>query len=324
MQDIIFLNPVLKHTIWGGTNLRTEYGYQEPGDDLGECWGISAHPSGDCIVKNGELQGKKLSEVWLEYPGLFGKSQEETRENVFPLLVKIIDAKADLSIQVHPDDTYADVHENHSLGKTECWYILHCKENAELVIGHNARTKEELRSMILEQKWNQFIRKVPVKQGDFIQIDPGCVHAIKGGITLLETQQSSDITYRVYDYDRLSQGKPRELHITQSLDVITVPAKDVSGSVIHTGEGILNQLHQLYQCKYYTVEKLVVIGKGQTVEVCKNSPYYLGTVVEGKGEINGYPVQKGDHFILTKLVSDISCKGEMDLIFSHETDTMDL
>ena len=156
-----------------------------------------------------------------KHPEVFGKVDSDR----FPLLIKIIDAKDDLSIQVHPDDDYAKVHENGSLGKTECWYILDCKKNATIVIGHNSRTKEELSRMIHEGKWSEFIREIPIKKGDFLQIDPGTVHAIKGGTLILETQQNSDITYRVYDYGRLSNGKPRELHIDKSIDVITVPAK---------------------------------------------------------------------------------------------------
>ena len=120
----------------------------------------------------------------------------------FPLLIKIIDAKSDLSIQVHPDNAYAKEHENGSLGKTECWYILDSEPGTQIVIGHHAKDKEELMQMVEEKRWKDLIREVPVKKGDFYQIDPGCVHAIKGGTVILETQQSSDITYRVYDYDR--------------------------------------------------------------------------------------------------------------------------
>ena len=189
-KDIIFLNPVCTHNIWGGTRLNREFGYPIEGDDIGECWGISAHPSGDGTVRNGAFQGMKLSELWEKHPELFGDAGMDR----FPLLVKIIDAKDDLSIQVHPDDAYAKVHENGSLGKTECWFILDCKENATLVAGHNAKTKEELEQMIHEGRWKEFIREIPIKPGDFIQIDPGTVHAIKGGTLLLETQQSSDIT----------------------------------------------------------------------------------------------------------------------------------
>ena len=157
-KDIIFLNPVCTHNIWGGTRLNREFGYPIEGDDIGECWGISAHPSGDGTVASGAYKGMKLSELWEKHPGLFG----DTGMDRFPLLVKIIDAKDDLSIQVHPDDAYAKVHENGSLGKTECWFILDCKENATLVVGHNAKTREELEQMIQEGKWKEFIGEIPI------------------------------------------------------------------------------------------------------------------------------------------------------------------
>ncbi len=135
-KDIIFLTPVCTHNIWGGTRLNREFGYPIEGDDIGECWGISAHPNGDGTVASGAYKGMKLSELWEKHPELFG----DTGMDRFPLLIKIIDAKDDLSIQVHPDDAYAKVHENGSLGKTECWFILDCKENATLVVGHNAKS----------------------------------------------------------------------------------------------------------------------------------------------------------------------------------------
>ena len=156
---------------------------------------------------------------------------------------------------MHPDDTYAGANENGSFGKTECWYILDAPEGATLVIGHNAKDKAELTDMIQNGRWEDFLREVPVKKGDFIQIDPGTVHAIKGGIEILETQQNSDITYRVYDYNRLTDGKPRELHIEKSLDVITVPAKSVKDSVISVAQGEKNAMNLLMSCGYYRVWK---------------------------------------------------------------------
>ena len=140
MKNIIFLAPVFKTMIWGGNKLATEFGYSIPSDNTGECWAISAHKNGDCEIKNGEYSGKTLSWLWDNHRELFGNVVGE----VFPLLIKIIDAKTDLSIQVHPDDTYAKTYENGSLGKTECWYILDCNENADLIIGHNGKDKEEL------------------------------------------------------------------------------------------------------------------------------------------------------------------------------------
>ncbi|MDE7297629.1 MAG: mannose-6-phosphate isomerase, partial [Lachnospiraceae bacterium] len=134
MREVIFLEPVFKEMIWGGTRLREDFQYEIPGDHTGECWAVSAHPNGDCTVKSGRFQGESLSRLWKEHRELFGGEEGE----VFPLLVKIIDAKADLSIQVHPDDAYAKEHENGSLGKTECWYILDCDPDAKIVIGHHA------------------------------------------------------------------------------------------------------------------------------------------------------------------------------------------
>lgn len=307
-KDIIFLTPVCTHNIWGGTRLNREFGYPIEGDDIGECWGISAHPNGDGTVASGAYQGMKLSELWEKHPELFGN----TGMDRFPLLIKIIDAKDDLSIQVHPDDAYAKVHENGSLGKTECWFILDCKENATLVVGHNAKTKEELEQMIHEGKWKEFIREIPIKPGDFIQIDPGTVHAIKGGTLLLETQQSSDITYRVYDYDRKWNGKLRELHVKQSLDVIKTPfqpAKD-QRSITHT-EGA--DLEHLETCPYYTVEKYDIHG---TWDHVFEAGFVNASVIEGEGSINGRKIKKGDHFIIPADFGTCSFEGNLSLICS--------
>lgn len=307
--EILFLDPVCTHNIWGGTRLREDFHYPVEGNDLGECWGISAHPNGDGTLKDCRFRGMKLSELWEKHPEIFGNVDSDR----FPLLVKIIDAKDDLSIQVHPNDDYAKVHENGSLGKTECWYILDCKENATIVIGHNAKTKEELTEMIHEGRWSDFIREIPIKKGDFLQIDPGTVHAIKGGTLILETQQNSDITYRVYDYDRLSNGKPRELHIDKSIDVITVPAKSVSDSVKSAADLPVNTLNELYACKYYHIYKLEVSGK-MTFE--QKTQFMNMTVTEGDGIINGQLVKKGDHFILPNGFGTVELQGEMQIIAS--------
>jgi mannose-6-phosphate isomerase class I len=308
-EEILFLTPVFTHAIWGGTRLRDEFGYQVKGDDIGECWGIAAHEKGDCIVERGAYKGKKLSELWRESPELFGNMAQER----FPLLTKIIDAKEDLSIQVHPGDAYAREHENGSSGKTECWYILDCREDATIVVGHNAKNREELQDMIRGGRWSDFIREVPIKRGSFIQIDPGTVHAIKGGTMLLETQQNSDITYRVYDYDRLSDGKPRELHVEQSLDVITVPAKKTEGSVIDTTGVPQNQWNALIACDFYRVWKLNLNGD---MKFRQELPFMLMSIVNGNGMVNGIPVQKGSHMILPSGFGEVTLSGSMEIIAS--------
>lgn len=308
-DKIIFLNPVCTHNIWGGDRLWNEFHYLVSHKHTGECWGISANPGGDGMVQNGSYRGMKLSELWQEHPELFGNIGGDR----FPLLTKIIDAKENLSIQVHPDDAYAGEHENGSLGKTECWYVLDCPENARLVIGHNARSKEELREMIDRGSWNELIREVPVKKGDFIQIDPGTVHAIEAGFLILETQQNSDITYRVYDYDRLSDGRPRELHIDKSIDVIQTPAKSVEDSIISTNGLPLNRLNLLYSGQYYRVFKMRVEGNA---EFEQQYPFLLLSVCEGKGYINGIPLEMGEHLILPYAFGKVELEGDLMLIAS--------
>ena len=308
-RPILFLNPVFKEMIWGGNQLAEKFGYEIPSDKTGECWAVSAHPNGDCTVREGEYAGKKLSELFKEEPELFGNLSLDR----FPLLIKIIDAKADLSIQVHPDDAYAKVHENGSLGKTECWYILDCPEDATLVVGHNAGSREELKEMIDQKRWSELIREVPVKKGDFIQINPGTVHAIKGGLMILETQQNSDITYRVYDYDRLSNGKPRELHVQQSIDVITVPAPSAEDSVSHAADLPANTMNELIACDYYKVYKLTVT---EPVSFEQEHPFLIMSVIEGEGLVNGQMIRKGDHFILPSGFGKVDLQGDMTLIAS--------
>ena len=309
MKSILFLEPVFKQMIWGGRQLADQFGYEIPGGNTGECWAVSAHPNGDCVVREGAYQGKTLSQLWKEEPGLFGNSDLDR----FPLLVKIIDAKDDLSIQVHPDDAYAGENENGSLGKTECWYILDCPEGASLVVGHNAGSRQELREMIEQERWEELIREIPVKKGDFIQINPGTVHAIKGGLMILETQQNSDITYRVYDYGRLTDGKPRQLHVKQSIDVITVPAPSAADSVKSALALPENTMNELISCDYYTVWKLDVAG---VMSFEQTHPFLIMSVIEGEGSVDGRRICKGDHFILPQGYGTAELRGEMTLIAS--------
>lgn len=308
-RELLFLDPVCTHNIWGGSKLREVFGYPVEGNDLGECWGISAHPEGDGTVRSGAYQGCKLSQMWEKHPELFGNLGYDR----YPLLTKIIDAQDDLSIQVHPDDAYAKEHENGSLGKTECWYIMDCKENATLVIGHNAKSKEELEEMVYGGKWQELIREIPIRKGDFIQIDPGTVHAIKADTLILETQQNSAITYRLYDYGRLQNGKSRELHIDKSLDVITVPAKSAEDSVKSLSVLPENQLNQIYTCEKYTIFKLDING---STSFEQRYPFLAASVLEGEGTVDGQKVHRGDHFIIPSGYGTVDMQGKMSLILS--------
>src|SRR5699024_10223283 len=196
--------------------------YDIPSKHTGEAWVISAHPNGPIVIENGILAGKTLAEAWNSHGELFNKKQED-----YPLLVKVLDANDNLSVQVHPDDRFAREVEKQPYGKTECWYVLSAEPDAELVLGHHAKTREELEKMMDHEERDQLLNKVKVKAGDFFYVPSGTIHAIGEGVVILETQQSSDITYRVYDYDRTdAEGRKRELHLEKAKQVSTVPHQE--------------------------------------------------------------------------------------------------
>lgn len=308
-MELLFMEPVFKEAIWGGKKLREEFDYSIPSDTTGECWAISGHKNGEGKICGGTYDGMLLSQLWKEKPELFGNYPGSQ----FPLLIKIIDAREDLSIQVHPDDAYANVHEHGSLGKTECWYILDCEPGTEIVIGHHARDKKEMEEMILQHRWSEFIRRIPVKKGMFFQIDPGCLHAIKGGTLILETQQSSDVTYRVYDYDRLSDGKPRPLHVEQSIAVIRAPFEESSCKVV--SEECEGAVHTHFiTCRYYSVDKYEIQGEF----VHDFSSYFTNvSVIDGEGSIDGISVKKGNHFIIPHGYGECRIEGNLTIICSN-------
>lgn len=315
MRELLFLEPVFKEAIWGGSLLQERYGYQIPSSHTGECWAISAHPKGDAAIASGTFQGKTLGWLWENHREWFTPKGQEPDPGEFPLLVKIIDAREDLSIQVHPDDAYAAAHENGALGKMECWYVLDCLPGTTIVIGHHARTRAELEEMIHDNRWKELIREIPVHKGDFFQINPGCVHAIKGGTLILETQQSSDITYRLYDYGRLSDGRPRPLHIRQSLDVIQVPFQENQ----EAKPRILRKDSQgsstlLTACSRFTVEKLEIHGCWE-----ENFPgsFTNISVLGGQGSLNGVALSLGQHLIVPADYGPCRFQGELFLICSQ-------
>lgn len=314
LTEPLFLQPVFHERIWGGKALKERFNYDIPFELTGECWGISGHPNGQSVVKNGKYAGKTLSELWETNRELFGNF----KGNIFPLLVKILDCNADLSVQVHPDDEYAKIHENGELGKTECWYIIDCKKDAEIIYGHTAKTKEELLEQIEKGNWHQLLRRVPIKPGDFFYVPSGTIHALCEGTLVLETMQSSDTTYRVYDYDRVDKdGNKRELHIDKSIDVTTVPHVDpkLEISVVEK-QGA--KITTFIQGKYFSVYKWEVNGRFESIH---DQPFLLFSVIEGEGnlEVDGknYKIKIGDHFILPTGVEKFSLSGNMEIIMSH-------
>ena len=312
-MEPLFLKGVLQEKIWGGTKLRDEFGYDLPSETTGEHWSISAHPNGPATVKNGEHAGKTLTELWASHRDLFGHQEGE----VFPLLTKIIDAQNDLSVQVHPNDEYGLANEG-ELGKTECWYVLAADEGAEIVFGHNAETKEEFHEMIADGQWDKLLRSIQVKPGDFFYVPSGTVHAIGSGVTILETQQSSDTTYRLYDYDRKDDvGNFRDLHINQSIAVSMIPHVDPQPEMTVTKVDN-SELKKLVSNDFFTVYEWIIKN---SIAMEREGLYTLVSIVDGKGsiEVDGtsYPLEKGDHFLLPNEVDNWTFTGDLHIIASH-------
>ena len=310
----IFLTPVLQDKIWGGKKLQTEFGFDLPSDTVGEAWVISTHPHGESTVSSPEqYAGMGLNDLYHQHPELFGVDEPDT----FPLLTKILDAKEDLSVQVHPDDEYGQEHEG-ELGKTECWFVISADEDATIIYGHNARTEEEFRRLVEAGEWSELLREVPVKAGDFFYVPHGTIHAIKGGITILETQQNSDTTYRVYDYNRTDKdGNTRELHLEDSIAVSNIPHIDPAIQQQEDMVGMSAITHYLTN-EYFSVYRWQI--RDQLV-VDLTGDYTLVTVLDGQGMIEidreSYPIEKAQSFIIPHGVSSVTLSGDLDMIVSN-------
>jgi len=312
-KEPLFFNPIFKERIWGGSNL-TSFNYEIPSNTTGECWAFSAHPNGQCVVKNGRYKGLTLGDLWENHKHLFGNIEGDR----FPLLTKILDAKQDLSVQVHPNDHYANKYENGELGKTECWYVVDCEDDAEIIYGHHANSKADLTNMIQNDQWDQLLRRVKIKPGDFFFVPSGTIHAIGAGTIILETQQNSDTTYRVFDFNRKdAEGNLRELHIQKSIEVTETPSShtDVSPFTERIDDA---EVTTFVECPYFTVQKWSVNGQ---VTFTQQKPFMLVSVIEGEGNLiydeTAYPLKKGDHFLLPCEFGEYVLKGQADLIASY-------
>ena len=218
------LQPAGKDYLWGGNRLHTLFGKQLPLHPLAETWDCSTHPDGCSIVASGIDKGKTLAEVLQQHPEFLGTKTSATGD--LPVLIKLIDAAKDLSVQVHPDDAYAQQYEHEPNGKTEMWYILEAEPGASLIYGFSKPMQpEQLDTCLKENTILSYLQKIPVKKGDVFLIPAGTVHAIGAGIVLAEIQQRSNLTYRLYDYNRTdATGKKRPLHVEKAKAVIQFSA----------------------------------------------------------------------------------------------------
>ena len=269
--ETIKLTPACKDYLWGGEKLRQDYGIQSQLHPLAEAWVLSCHPDGPSVVATGPLAGKTLPEYIQEKgPGCLGADCEKFTD--FPILAKFIDAKGDLSIQVHLSNEYALAHE-HQFGKTEMWYVLDCEPGATLYYGFQHQiSREEFQQRIQDNTLTEVLNAVPVEKGDLFFIPAGTLHAIRKGIVVAEIQQNSNVTYRIYDYGRVgADGKPRQLHIQQALEVTqrTPPQPDPD---FHG---------HLAQCPYFTVD----VMEGRFTLDCGPESFVSVLVLEGTGAL---------------------------------------
>mgnify|MGYP000907221799 FL=1 len=253
----------LKDYIWGGQKLKEEYGKETDLDIVAESWELSCHKDGMSVIANGEAKGKTLA-AWLaqQTEGVLGEKVRGM--DYFPLLVKLIDAKGDLSVQVHPDDAYAERVEGER-GKTELWYVVDCEPGATLIHGLKKRiSKEEFARHIADGTLLSVCNRVPVHKGDVFFIPAGTLHAIGKGILICEIQQSSNTTYRVYDYGRLGRdGKPRELQVKKALEVVKCePPQKLSDALADTSLYQGKSIRLLAACDKFSAYEIHLAGKG--------------------------------------------------------------
>lgn len=252
------LKGVVKDYIWGGTRLKEDFAKESDGT-IAESWECSTHPDGQSIVASGKHIGKTLEEVLSIHPEFIGTHPKMS--DGLPILVKFIDAKSKLSIQVHPDDEYAFKNENGQKGKCEMWYVVEAAPHAELIYGfiHNM-SREKVLNSLKEGSFEHFLQKTPVKKGDVFYVPAGQVHAICSGCLVAEVQQSSNLTYRLYDYNRIdSNGKMRELHVEKALDVANLKSSIAPRQPMKTirfRNGIM--IETLCHNQYFQVEKLTL------------------------------------------------------------------
>lgn len=281
-MEILKLTPTGKDYLWGGTRLREEYGKKVNLTPLAETWECSVHPDGPSYVVNGEFKGVTLTEILQQHPEYLGT---KVKDGELPVLVKFIDAKKDLSVQVHPGDKYAQEHE-HQNGKTEMWYVIDADEGATLIYGFRHKVTENILKRAIETgTLNKHLQKVPVHKGDVFYVPSGTVHGIGAGILIVEIQESSNVTYRVYDYDRIDKtGKKRKLHFDKAIRVMNMdiaPDPEQKPRMVKYYVGCSREL--LCRCKYFETERIQVT-KGFSFSVMDES-FQVLMCLNGNGQI---------------------------------------
>ncbi len=316
----IFMDPAYKHYLWGGDRLNPVMGKKSPYPKTGESWELSTHKDGQSIARNGELIGKSLTEI-VEHWGAacigsrFANMPTESIGKDFPILIKFIDAKQNLSIQVHPNDEYSLAHENQQ-GKTEMWYILDAEPGCGLYYGFNRDlTREEFEAKTADGTITDAMNFCPCKVGDVFFIPAGTIHAICEGILVAEIQQNSNITYRVFDYNRVDDnGNKRELHTKKAADVTCLEAIDPRNNSIDENQAVAT----LAACEYFTVKRANL--SGSITLTADADSFHALLITEGSPVIkcgrDSYPCQKGDCVFIPAGMGSYDVEGAGQLLIA--------
>ena len=317
-MEMVKLTPAVADNIWGGTRLIEEYGIKTDKNPAAEAWVLSCHPAGPSTIQNGAYEGKTLQEIYLEDKSICGKKGENYE--FFPLLIKFIDAKQNLSIQVHPDDEYAMRVEG-EYGKTEAWYILDCDDDAELILGFNREVSvEEFKEAAKSDAMMDICNKIKVKKGDLFFIESGTMHAICKGILLAEVQQNSNTTYRIYDYGRLgNDGKPRELHVDKAADVTKLCPPVIADSSERKTEIFDNAKRaELTRCELFAMFKLDVDGSYTAKADDESFVSLLCLEGEGKVSCGGTTLSfvKGESIFIPASSGEFTIEGKLEILES--------
>ncbi|MFP5438518.1 MAG: type I phosphomannose isomerase catalytic subunit [Bacteroidia bacterium] len=310
----LIFTPILQDRIWGGTKLRDDLGKEIPTPTTGESWELSAVPGNVSVVKNGAFAGKSLADLLEQYPNeVLGTAVHARFGKQFPLLFKFLDAREDLSIQVHPNDALAKERHN-SFGKTEMWYVMQADEGSRIIVGFNHKSSpEEYLEKLESKQLIDILNQVPAKKGDVYFLETGTIHAIGGGIVIAEIQQTSDITYRIYDWDRVdANGNGRELHVELALDAMNYDLTDTEK--IYAKEE--NTSNNMVDCPYFTTNYVPLNGSAEitrtgetfTVYICTEGEYSL-TVA---GEAHAF--KKGDTVLVPAAVKEFALNGNATLL----------
>jgi mannose-6-phosphate isomerase len=296
--------------IWGGRDLEA-FRDNMPEGEIGETWDIACHPNGTGIVENGSLKGTRFDDLIKKYGHkLIG---EKVTLEKFPLLIKLINSKEKLSVQVHPGDEYAAKHEG-DYGKTEAWYVMDAKPGACLIVGTKNCSKEQFEEAIKKNDVESYLNKIKVKKGDCFLINSGLVHAICEGVIIAEIQQNSDVTYRVYDY-----GRPREIHVEKALDVINfnLQCENLSQKEEIKHEGYNQSL--LCKNEYFGIEKITI--DSQYNDRSDIEKFDMLTCVDGEGTIEGKEfiekIKTGDSYLIPANLGEYSIKGKATILKSY-------